>query len=330
MNKSNNIRIARFLNGEMSVQEEIAYRKEIESNPAQQSELKNMEKTWKYFDKATSESNSDSGKAWNLLKKRLEDDGLLENPESVPGIRKVARPLKLAASFLLIMAIGIPSLYYGIIRNGNDESVLNQFSDKGVSTVDLPDGSRVYLNEGARIEYPAEFGQERSVKLNGEAFFEVMSDPVNPFNVRSGNVVVSVLGTSFNVKTTKNVKDVEVFVESGNVRMTLEDSEKSIILEPGELGYTKESELKLLAQSDPNYISWKTKDFKFVDANLMEVLRELEESYHVEINTGSLDLEDMKITTTYREQSIEAILETIGAAFGLTVNFRDDGYYLTD
>jgi len=330
MNKSNDKRIARFLTGEMSMQEEIAFRKEIESDSSQQFELKNMEKTWKYFDKAASESTSDSGKAWNLLKKRLEDDGLLENTGSAPGIRKIARPLKVAASILLILAIGIPALYYGIIRNGNSESIMDQFSDKGVSTVDLPDGSRVYLNEGARIEYPAEFSRERSVKINGEAFFEVMSDPVNPFTVRSGNVVISVLGTSFNVKTAENLPDVEVFVESGKVRMALEDSEQSIILEPGELGYIKESGLNRLEQTDPNYISWKTKDFKFVDTGLMEVIRELEESYHVKINTGSLKLEDMKITTTYREQSIEAILETIGAAFGLTVSHRDDGYYLTN
>jgi len=330
MNKSKDNRIARFLTGEMSMQEEISFRKEIESDPSQQFELKNMEKTWKYFDKTASESKSDSGKAWNLLKKRLEDDGLLENPGSAPGIRKIARPLKVAASILLILAIGIPALYYGVIRNGNSESIMNQFSDKGVNTVDLPDGSRVYLNEGARIEYPAEFGHERSVKMNGEAFFEVMSDPVNPFTVRSGNVVISVLGTSFNVKTTKNLPDVEVFVESGKVRMALEDSQQSIILEPGELGYIKESELNRQEQTDPNYISWKTKDFKFVDTSLMEVIRELEESYHVKINTGSLDLENMKITTTYREQSIEAILETIGAAFGLTVSHRDGGYYLTN
>ncbi|MCK4749217.1 MAG: DUF4974 domain-containing protein, partial [Bacteroidales bacterium] len=74
----------------------------------------------------------------------------------------------------------------------------------------------------------------------------------------------------------------------------------------------------------------KTKDFTFVDADLMEVLLELEESYHVEIHTGSLELNDMRITTTYREQSIDAILETIGAAFGLTVSNREEGYYLTN
>ena len=50
MNKNRDINMARFLAGEMSVKEEIAFRNEIEGNPNQFSELKNMEKTWKYFD----------------------------------------------------------------------------------------------------------------------------------------------------------------------------------------------------------------------------------------------------------------------------------------
>ena len=52
---------------------------------------------------------------------------------------------------------------------------------------------------------------------------------------------------------------------------------------------------------------------------LGKVLRELEESYHVEIRTEGVPLSELRITSTYKEQSIDAILETIGAAFGLSV-----------
>ena len=64
------------------------------------------------------------------------------------------------------------------------------------------------------------------------------------------------------------------------------------------------------------------------DAGLVDVLLELEDSYHVNIHTDGIDMEEMKITTSYKEQSIDAILETIGAAFGMTVNSTADGYYL--
>ena len=330
MNKNKNINLARFLAGEMNVKEEIAFRREVESNPKQLSELKNMEKTWKYFDANPSGRNGDSGKAWNKLYNRLEEDGLLENPSVVTGTRRVLPALRVAASILVILALGIPAFYFGVIRNNNSEPLSNSYAEKGFLTVDLPDGSRVYLNEGAEISYPPVFIREREVKLKGEAFFEVMSDPVNPFIVRSGNVVVSVLGTSFNVKQSKQSPNVEVYVKTGKVRMSVGNSGQFITLESGEVGETESQNLTRSIQKDPNYISWKTKDFKFVDAELMGVLQELEDSYHVTIHTQVADLHNMKITTSYSEQSIDAILETIGTAFGLTVSNKEDGYYLTN
>ena len=63
---------------------------------------------------------------------------------------------------------------------GMTERLALRLAEKGVRTVDLPDGSRVFLNEGASISYPSAFSNERNIELNGEAFFEVMSDPMNP------------------------------------------------------------------------------------------------------------------------------------------------------
>jgi len=330
MNKNRDIDLARFLAGEMSVKEEIAFRNEVESNPKQQSELNNMEKTWKYFDENPSSGNGNSSKAWGKLHRRLEADGLLEEQPAGTGIKHILPALKIAASIMLILAIGIPTLYFGIIRNNENGPDQSHSSEKGVSTINLPDGSRIYLNEGAEISYPPAFNLERTVDLKGEAFFEVMSDPVNPFTVRSGKVVISVLGTSFNVKRSGLAPEVEVFVKMGKVRMSMEHSGQFITLEPGEMGRFESQNLTRLVQKDPNYMSWKTKDFKFVDAELLEVLQELEESYHVKIHPDQVELHDMKITTSYSEQSIDAILETIGAAFGLAISHREDGYYLTN
>ena len=330
MSKSRDINMARFLAGEMSVKEEIAFRNVFEGNPKQLFELKKMEKTWKYFEENSSGGNGDSSKAWSKLHSRLDDDGLLKGEPVKTGNTRIHSALRIAASILLVLAIGIPSFYFGVIKNYNNESTLKNYSEKGVSTINLPDGSRVYLNEGAEISYPPAFNQERAVELKGEAFFEVMSDPVNPFTVRSGKVVISVLGTSFNVKKTFDSREVEVFVKKGKVRMSLDKTGQFITLEPGEIGQLESQKLTRIIQKDPNYISWKTKDFKFVDAELLEVLQELEESYHVKIYPDQVNLHDLKITTSYSEQSIDAILETISTAFGLTVSHRKDGYYLTN
>jgi ferric-dicitrate binding protein FerR (iron transport regulator) len=310
--------------------EEIAFRKEIQSNPKQQIELKTMEKSWKYFDENPSRQRWDSSSAWNHLQQRLDADGLLEESASERATGKLLPLLRIAASIMLVLAIGIPALYFGVIRSDDGEALKTHYAENGVHTVDLPDGSRVFLNEGAEIAYAPVFKQERSVKLNGEAFFEVMSDPANPFTVHSGKVVISVLGTSFNVKNKKQSIDTEVYVKTGRVRMALEESDQFITLQAEEMGLSSTEELSKRPQEDPNYISWKTKDFKFVDAELREVLMELEESYHVKIHAEGVNLSDMKITTSYRSLSIDAILETIGTAFGMNVSSREDGYYLTN
>lgn len=322
------IQTARYLAGEMDMNEEIAFRNRLQSKRKQQSELELMEKSWKYINDHSSRGDHESGKAWDKLYNRLENDGLLDKQMAGTGKRNLLPALRIAATILLILAIGIPTLYLGIVRNNSGEISHQHYSEKGVNTVDLPDGSRVFLNEGAEISFPDGFEQEREVVLRGEAFFEVMSDPVNPFTVRSGKVVVSVLGTSFNVKEVNHADNVEVFVESGKVRVTVENSGEFITLEPGDIGHAGDAHLSTSEQSDPNYISWKTKDFKFVDEELIKVLRELEESYHVMIHAEEVGLAELRITSTYREQSIDAILETIGAAFGLTVSKKEDHYYL--
>ena len=329
MSRNRDTEMARYLAGEMSMKEELAFMSDSGKSREQLSELKKMEKHWKYYDENPSRKNWNSDGAWMRLHQKLESEGLLDDQTERPGRIQITPLLRIAASLALILAISIPALFYGLIRDNNKDSIIHHLSKEGVSTVDLPDGSRVYLNEGAELSYSKAFKNQRAVELTGEAFFEVMSDPQNPFTVHSGEILVSVLGTSFNVKEVEHTSNVEVYVLTGKVRVSLENTEQFIQLEPEQFGFVKNSSLSSSDQEDPNYISWKTKDFKFVNSALIEVLQELEDSYHVEIHTDELDLSDMRITTSYSGQSIDAILETIAAAFEMNVSSREDGYLLT-
>ena len=329
MSRSKDIQMARYLTGEMTMKEEIAFLGEFEQHQEQLSDLKNMEKKWNYFDQNPSRKDWDSGKAWNRLHKKLESEGLLDDQADRLVRGRFTPLLRIAASIALVLAIGIPALYFGVIRDNTELSIKHHLAEEGVATVDLPDGSRVYLNKGSEISYSIAFKNQRAVDLQGEAFFEVMSDPQNPFTVSSGEMVVTVLGTSFNVKQLDSPSDLEVYVKTGKVRVSLEKSEQYIQLEPEEFGLVESRKLSSSIQEDPNYISWKTKDFKFVNSALIEVLQELEESYHVDIHTEDLDLSEMRITTSYSGQSIDAILETIGTAFEMSVSHKENSYFLT-
>ncbi len=321
--------MSRYLSGEMGPAEEVAFIKEMEGDPESLQELGQMEKTWKWYDRHFTGSKNDPSHAWNRLRNRLDQDGLLEEKEPGRDQVFVSVSRRWAAAILLIIALGVPALYFGVLNPNKEESPLSHYAEKGVKTVDLPDGSRVYLNEGSGLTCPMDFNQNRNIQLEGEAFFEVMSDPVNPFTVRSGKVVVSVLGTSFNVKKAGSADDVEVFVTSGRVRVGRRDSPKYMTLEKGDMAMIGNGGIEKKPAIDPNYISWKTKEFKFVDTQLTEVLDELEESYHVQIFAEEYLTADLRITTSYREQSIDAILETIATAFGLTVDYGDEAFFLT-
>ena len=67
--------------------------------------------------------------------------------------------------------------------------------------VHLNDGSRIFLNSASQISYLKNFSENRSVKLQGEAFFEVFRDTLHPFTVETRDLKTTVLGTSFNIKS---------------------------------------------------------------------------------------------------------------------------------
>jgi tRNA(Glu) U13 pseudouridine synthase TruD len=101
MSRIKDIEMARYLAGEMGVNEELAFLDKASRNQKQRSELINMEKHWKYYDQNPSAESWDTGKAWNQLYERLESEGLLdEKPVSAsfPGTRRTL--LRIAATVL--------------------------------------------------------------------------------------------------------------------------------------------------------------------------------------------------------------------------------------
>ncbi|MFQ5771306.1 MAG: FecR family protein, partial [bacterium] len=98
--------------------------------------------------------------------------------------------------------------------------------------VSLPDNSEVNLNAESSIKYPPKsWAKQREVILTGEAFFKV-AEVGTPFSVRSGFVVTSVLGTSFNVRA-RGIQ-VEVACVTGKVSVkSLQKAYEPVILSPG-------------------------------------------------------------------------------------------------
>ncbi len=135
----------------------------------------------------------------------------------------VASVLLLAVSFLLI---------WDYSSNTQGEQGFSGREISGGSEdnqrILLPDSSVVTLADGASIAVMDGYGrQSRTVRLKGEAFFEIKRNPKSPFLVYSGDLVTEVLGTSFTIKPELRAKTIEVSVSTGKVSVYSNEKDRN-------------------------------------------------------------------------------------------------------
>lgn len=186
-----------------------------------------------------------------------------------------------AVAATLVLAIGI-GLW--LFPNSDDSQLVvitTAFAEQ--RTISLPDGSTVELNANSSISFQEEWNEEenRKVWLNGEAFFHVTKKQKTgqKFCVLTDDLVVEVLGTSFNVNT--HHEETKVFLEEGKVKLNLEEAPEPILMEPGELvSYsqkTKKTVKRNTLQEEPS--SWRDGFVLLEDRLLEEILQKVNEIY---------------------------------------------------
>jgi ferric-dicitrate binding protein FerR (iron transport regulator) len=149
----------------------------------------------------------------------------------------------------------------------------------------LPDGTKVWLNAGSTIRYPLLFsGKERTVELNGEAYFEVAQHAAMPFKADiNGKAMIEVLGTGFNVKAYDNEEKIAATLVEGRIRVSAVETGHTALLEPGQQALIQR-DVKVLDNADIEKVTaWKNNLFNFDDSDLDEVMHQLERWYDIEV-----------------------------------------------
>lgn len=233
-------------------------------------------------------------------------------------IKKLSRKqwIGIAASVVLVCTV-LWLTFNHIYDNGSVSFVRIDSKDK-VHTQSLPDGSVITLNTQSTIVYPGRFtGNIRPVSLKGEAFFKVSPDKTKPFIIKVNDVTVRVVGTSFNIKS-RNGKT-EVIVETGIVQVS--KKQNSVDLNPGEqVTVTKEQGLLAKQQSKGKlYNYYLTGQLVCDKTPLSEVVQALNEAYNAHIVIANKSLESLPITTTFKGQSLDEVLDVISGTFKITV-----------
>lgn len=182
------------------------------------------------------------------------------------------------------------------------------------STIQLPDGSVVRLNQGSQLTYPSLFASDkRTVKLEGEAFFDVVRNENAPFFVETQDMTIKVLGTSFSVKSDKKNTLAETVLVSGKVEIRFNNENTPVLLYPNQkISYQREASAYTVEEVDASeYTLWKNDRLVMTNEPLKTVFRKIERWYGIEIVCeGSLPLQS-KFSITITDEPKEEIFRLL-------------------
>lgn len=267
---------------------------------------------WTESKKLAAVSTVNENAAWSRFQQRV---GTNENTARIvqldTGINW--KPLLRIAAVLVVL-LGAAGFWYLSKTNGQPMIVS---SGQQIKNETLPDGSQVTLNKQSTIEYAASFKKERSVKLEGEAFFNVAQDPGKPFILKVNDVTVRVLGTSFNVKSVNG--KTEVIVETGAVEVSknsnsvqLKQHEKAVVT-------NDQSAPSKQSNNDELYSYYRTQTFVCNNTPLWKLVEILNEAYGVNIVIADNNKRDLQINSTFTNSSLDSTLQVIGLTYEIEV-----------
>ncbi|MBD2752485.1 FecR family protein [Spirosoma validum] len=259
-------------------------------------------------------------------------------PEWQPRPSRFSGWLRIAAAVLLV---GFGTLAFFYWRTPDTPiAVYQQVIEKKVGTlqevrnstnasqlVRLPDGSKVTLYRGSQISFPRTFtARQREVFLVGEAFFEVIRRPKQPFMVYTNQLTTQVLGTSFTVRAYPNDKEAKVIVRTGKVSVfktpltgnlgNVAPNEPALILTPNQQvtfqAKDQQLERSLVAMPEPvATLPGQPQSLMFEHTPVVTVFKKLEATYGIVINYDTDLLAGCELTAEFGAESLFEKLDLI-------------------
>jgi hypothetical protein len=208
------------------------------------------------------------------------DRGIVEDRKY--GYQNDILPAKNQAS--LIMADGNTiSLAAGSdLPHGQGSGMNNlQVPKGGMYKLTLSDGTQVWLNALSKLRYPASFEtNDRTVFLEGEAFFDVTKDASRPFRVVAAGKTIEVLGTSFNINAYK--EKMQATLVEGRIKII--NRGRHSFLEPGQEATITDESTSVVAVDVAPSIAWKNGDFYFNEEDLKDIMDEISRWYDIQLS----------------------------------------------
>jgi len=277
-----------------------------------------------------------------------ENEALLS--EADPKTKRSKKWFFWLASFIAIGLLLFFLIQYNLaddkIMKQSEPLVKNEINTKYGSKTNmvLPDGTKVWLNAGSKMTYDKTYGQNlREVNLTGEAYFDVVKNPLKPFVIHTSSINIRVLGTAFNVRCYPDEKNTETSLVRGSLEVTMKEGSEKIILKPNEKLIVSNSETKQekensiarpgatvsknvmelshlsILPQDNSIVetSWVNNRLVFRSETFEEVALKMERWYAVDIRFTDEKLKTKKLTGVFENETVEQAL----AAIQLTTSF---------
>lgn len=344
--------ITKFLLGEINEKEKQELKDWISQDTANKKYFVEIERLFNVLEIINNVDKIDPEAAWDIISDKLSKKSV--SNEVHVDHKSIERPLFrykkfiAAAVFLLTIGISFEGAYLFFNRKYNTGITFNEINvPKGSkSYLALNDGSKIWLNSMSKLTYPDKFKTtHREVFLEGEAYFEVARDNNRPFYVRTSDLDIKVLGTSFNVKSYKNEGTIETTLESGSIsifRKNTGDKAKHIVLKPDQrLTFVKSEgrilvdDIKEILKEDKHadtaqissrrkeklylaenintklYTAWKDDKLIFVDESFESLAVKMERWYDVRIEIMGDKLKQYRFTGTFEKETVEQALKAL-------------------
>lgn len=265
----------------------------------------------------------DTDEAWSRLKSKMDKDRRVVQFPAPHRDRSLY--WKVAAGLLITILAGV---YFVRQQNVNDAPVVLSSHTETVADT-LPDGSSVFLNKESTLQFAySEKAGERRVKLKGEAYFSVKHDDARKFVIDIDGVLIRDIGTAFNVKAPVGSNTIEVVVNEGEVMFyTSEDS--GVYLQAGAKGvYDKQLKKFNIEAPEANVMAYKTRVFNFNNAELTQVVRQLNGVYGKQIELSPA-LAHCRLTVGFNNETQDEIVAIMVETLGLKASESNGKIFLS-
>jgi len=314
--------IIKFFAGEISDNELIKLKTWLESSPENRRIFDRENELWQEASFQTRVESYDNDSTWMNISSRAGLGRKKSASVTVLG-KNNFRIFIAAAAIATLVAFGFVTLWIASGRSSLQSAagLTKVTTNEGEKArIFLSDSSEIVLNSGSSVQYDRRYNiSDRKVKLTGEAFFDVSTNPQKPFVVQLDQMNISATGTRFNVFSFSNENRIETTLEEGAIQVSIRGKEPVDVKSGQQVVYfVNTGEITVREVNTDTYTSWKENMLRFNDTPFEEVLRRIGRKYNVTFEVSNRELFDLKYTATFIDESIEEVMQMLKTVSPIT------------